>query len=305
LLRQIGDRPKPSLGLDRYTFPRGFWIIRVAISALLLFAAAAKGYALWQDRSSPVPLLNSQRTQLLAAEGEALIAIWLLTGFFPRTAWATTVVLFAAFCGSSLVMAIESRTSCGCAGRVVVSPWTAFAIDILVLGALTGWRPRKVLASGVAPSESRRALVTQACVAVGIAFVAGWLVHSPANPLTVEPAITDLGSFESGQGAAFRINLRNSGREPLRIFGVPSDCGCRVDLDLPFVLPAGQEQTVEVRIGTACGLSGPLQRRFGFVYTDDGERTLAVSGACSCILLTASDGKSDVKQPQPGSLTSN
>jgi hypothetical protein len=114
------------------------------------------------------PLLHSRPFLIGIVECELLFGLVLLSGIFgkgdrsnlperpngcfaqigsvpfsePRLTWALSLLCFSGFALISLYKGISGYSTCGCFGRVPVSPWYTFALDAAAVLALLRWRPR-------------------------------------------------------------------------------------------------------------------------------------------------------------------
>lgn len=110
----------------------------VFVGLLLLAAATLKLHQLVTE-----PYLSAVRggvdaplVALAIGAVELFLGTLLVTGFRgPRVRWAT-VALFLCFLVVSLTKAFGGAASCGCLGRIPVSPWWSAALDLGVLSAL-------------------------------------------------------------------------------------------------------------------------------------------------------------------------
>lgn len=116
---------------------RGYQVVRAVLGLLLLTAAGLKAY----DPLAQDSFLGSPRLHIAAIETETLLGLWLLSGWSVRASWVSALGLFSLLAGVSLWLALEGQSSCGCLGRVQVSPWAMFALDLAALMALAIWRP--------------------------------------------------------------------------------------------------------------------------------------------------------------------
>jgi hypothetical protein len=116
-------------------------MVRFAVAAILVVAAALKGYQLSTEPALSRTLLESRWFLVSVVECELLLAIWLLSSIRIRVAWGISTVCFATFAAVSLIKGVKGEASCGCFGRVPVNPWITFALDAVVVTALLAWWP--------------------------------------------------------------------------------------------------------------------------------------------------------------------
>src|SRR5437870_3759284 len=100
-------------------------IVRVALGLLLLTAGGLK----FAGRSiSAVPQAGwfaEPTLQIVVAEFELALGLFLLSGMFPFGAWVISFGTFAMFAGVSCFTGLNGESSCGCFGAVKASPWYA------------------------------------------------------------------------------------------------------------------------------------------------------------------------------------
>ncbi|MBI2826200.1 MAG: hypothetical protein HYX69_16085 [Planctomycetia bacterium] len=134
--------------------------LRAALGGVLLVAAGLKAYDLVSAPAAASPV----GSRLLAAalvEGEALLGLWLLSGFARRGAWRAALVAFALFACVSLYRGLSGAESCGCFGGVRVSPWWTFVGDLAAVFALWWWWPRRDLADALVPAAEAPEVVRE------------------------------------------------------------------------------------------------------------------------------------------------
>lgn len=234
------------------------------------------------DPAPPVSLFVSARWQFAFIELEILLGLWLISGLYPRGAWVAGVTGFGLLAGVSLYLAALGSPSCGCFGKLVVSPWLTSGLDIVALIALWHWRPQltssDTLSSPALALSIRSALRLTLWVIVLLTtcFVAlSFIDSSPSaafavlrgEPLTVEPPVTDLGSGVRGEVRTFRIQVRNHTDRSIRLIGGTADCSCVATIDLPIIVPARENRMLSVR-ATFGGTEGVFQQPF-VLLTDD------------------------------------
>jgi hypothetical protein len=248
----------------------------LVVTALLKVQGPADG-ALGQNT-----ILFSPRLRFAVMEAEALLGLWLLSGWAKRPAWLVTVAFFLIVAGFSFYLGLMGQSSCGCFGRIQVSPWNAFALDVACLATL-GW-VRPSFRRGEGESTVRSPRIREVLTIVGGAVVilticlAGVLMAGGSRPgdllarmrgdrLTVEPPVTDMGSDVAGQTRRFTVRLHNHLNRAVKIVGGTANCSCLATDDLPILIPPGESRPITV-FGAFKGSPGLFQQEFYF-YTDD------------------------------------
>lgn len=110
---------------------------------------------------------------LAVVEFELFFAFWLVSGVYPRATWVLAVVCFVTFASYSLWRATSGAASCGCFGRIEVNPWHTFAFDVLVVGALFLWRPRRHVVEETHERVGHARFARVACFVAGLWLVVG------------------------------------------------------------------------------------------------------------------------------------
>lgn len=118
-------------------------VIPIAFGLLLFSAAFLKGYELFE-----APLLDanpwySRAFQIAAVEAEWVLGLWLLSGLWRWGVRWAALAAFHTFLAVSVTRALAGEETCGCFGRVPISPIWMAALDLAAILALWLWRPPK------------------------------------------------------------------------------------------------------------------------------------------------------------------
>lgn len=114
---------------------------RVALGLLLIVATGLKAHQLATEPILGRGIFNSRWFLLGVVEWELLFGLWLLAGLWPRTTWVIALCCFGVFTAISLYKAISGEATCGCFGRLRVSPWFTLLLDISAILALLAFPP--------------------------------------------------------------------------------------------------------------------------------------------------------------------
>ena len=264
IARERSDSEGSDLSLARS--PIGFRIVRITLGLLLLAAASFKAYVLWTDPApslSAFAFISSPRWQLALIEAEVVLAIWLVSGLYPRIAWLAALLTFTLFAAASLYLGIAGRPSCGCFGKLEVNPWYTFGVDTLAVAALCYWRPRGNLLPVRLSGLERGSLRPTAYLAGGILLLAAgglaifslldWfssdaLAYLRGESLTVEPSVVDVGEGIRGATLDISVSVRNHSDRPIWLLGGRIGCACISTRDLPLILPPREVQTLTCKV---------------------------------------------------------
>lgn len=235
-------------------------------------------------------ILFSPRLQFAVMETETLLGLWLLSGWAKRAAWFLAVAFFLVVAGISLYLGLMGQSSCGCFGRIRVSPWNAFALDVACVAVLGLCWPsfRRAGKENTTATLWLREAITITCgtgvilaVCLGGVLMAGGsrpgdlLARMRGERISVEPPVTDMGSDVAGQKRRFTVRLHNHMDYTVRIVGGTTSCACIVSADLPVSIPPGGSVPVTISGGFK-GTPGLFQQEFVF-YTDDKEQHSVVA----------------------------
>jgi hypothetical protein len=234
---------------------RGFDVVRIVLGVLLLTVAGLKLYGLNVTAIPRAGWFATPQVQVVAAEWELVLGLWLLSGAYPAGAWLATVGTFLAFAGVSGFYGWVGVANCGCFGVIRTSPWTAFAVDVAALGLLAFARPRFPTGPGRPAAGAVAIPVGAAVVLTALTGVGAWLYGSPqaalarlrGEVLTASPDYVDFGVGTASHMLERTVEVRNWSERPVRLVGGTSDCSCVVTADLPLTIPPGEGRVVTVR----------------------------------------------------------
>jgi hypothetical protein len=207
------------------------------LAVLLLAAAGLKLNGLAVDPVSRMGLFSAAAFQVAVIEFEIFLAVWLLWGKQPLGSWATALGVFTIFAGVSAYQGWIGRASCGCFGRLPVSPWYAFGIDVAVLLALLLGRPDL----DAVRKQPRRMLMDllpavyglggAVAILVTLAGLASWLFGSPdaalarirGERISLYPRLVDVGTGAPGESREAAFEVVNRMGHPIRLIGAAKD----------------------------------------------------------------------------------
>jgi hypothetical protein len=112
--------------------------MRSLVGLLLIAAAVLKAVQLATDPTAA--LVDSLSRGLLPAQIgiELALGLIVLSGRYWHTLRWFVIVLFAAFAGYSLYLALSGAASCGCFGPIRIHPWWTFGLDLFVILGMLG-----------------------------------------------------------------------------------------------------------------------------------------------------------------------
>jgi hypothetical protein len=212
----------------------------------------------------------SPRVQLIGMEVEALVGLWLVSGYARRGAWVAGITLFAILAAVSVYLIAKDQTSCGCFGRVEVSPWASLTLDAACVFALAVARPAFDSARRVGFERA-----TVVLVAVGAAVFIGSF-STPAGMrvsarlrgevILLPYGDSDAGSAPRGEVRTVLVVAENLTDEPVKFVGGTASCSCVAIADFPLIVPPHAQVEVRVLVKFA-GETGTFLHNFEW-YTD-------------------------------------
>lgn len=124
------------------TRARWYPVVSRAVGAVFVAAAVLKGqdFVATPARGGPA-VTGGPWALLIQIQFELLVGAWLLCGVIRRAAWTVAVAACCTFLIVAISKAAAGEASCGCFGRVTVSPWGTAAFDLGAASALLASRP--------------------------------------------------------------------------------------------------------------------------------------------------------------------
>jgi hypothetical protein len=255
-------------------------IIRAALGALLLAAAGLKVHSLAVDPFHEDMFLDSPRLLIATIEIEIVLGLWLLSGWAARAAWVSALGFFGLLAAVSFFLAYSGQRSCGCLGRVNMSPWVMFAVDLGAIAALAFWppgrapdtRPSALIPQLLRIGAGALALVTLTLSVIPLGFgstaaALSWLRGEAV--ITADPLVSDVGKGAVREVRTFVVRLTNHSDRAVRLVEGVKDCECVWTKDLPLTLEKGESREVQLSMNFK-GTPGRFQYRF--VMSTDHER---------------------------------
>ncbi len=260
-------------------------LVRVALGLFLLVTAGLKIHGLAGGFISEHSFLASPRVQVLAIEIEAVLGLWLLSGWALRRAWAVALLFFAVLVLITTYSMWSGQRSCGCLGQVTVEPWIILCINVGIVALLLATFPRgldQYFRISMSPVVS-----TVAGAAVFLILIAGGFLLMSTDPakalarlrgesLSVRPNVSDVGEGREGEERSFDLQLINYADYPIRIIGGTSNCSCIATRSLPVILLPGETKSLEISIKFV-GSQGRFRNSFRLLTDDLIQPVAAVS----------------------------
>lgn len=210
------------------------------------------------------------------------------------------MVTFSLLASVSFVLGVIGVPSCGCFGKLRINPWLTFAFDVVALGALWRWRPEPLLFWTYARNSLTGLLRPSVQVASGVLIVLGvgfaslyMIDPSPSaavaflrgESLTIEPAVSDVGTGELDEERDFQITVQNHTDRAIRLIGGTVSCWCVATGDLPATVPPRETRILAVKY-IFRGKAGGFQESF-VLFTDDPDHPAVVARVSGTVIETS------------------
>lgn len=259
------------------------------VGLVLLAAAALKTSGLSYDAIAKSGTMNAPLAQTYLILFEAVLAVWLLSGWRAVAAWLTAGCTFTGFAAFSLYAAWVGQASCGCFGSVQVSPWITACFDIGILGGLWFFRPLHTTVPGDYRPELARAVRTVVGFSLGVVAVAGIatgasyaafgspekaLARLRGKVLVATPGLVQLGHGKTDDELVGQIQLENLSDIPIRVISGTADCRCVSDSDLPITISPHGQATLSVKMRLRSQTGGELTRMLTLVCDHPQQRVV-------------------------------
>jgi hypothetical protein len=138
-------------------------MLLVASGSLKAYDAAAGG--------SAILILAMPLWAIIAiVEFEWAFGLWLIAGLHAQGTRKFAIACFAVFALISLSKSSQGESSCGCFGRIRVSPWLMFFLDVLAVALLVTFRPSSPRGVTNRSNPMAVAMILTICVWVGGAW---------------------------------------------------------------------------------------------------------------------------------------
>lgn len=242
-------------------------IVQTCCGTFLLVAVALKVLGKSDPNTADSLGFFSPRKQLLGMEIETIVGIWLVSGYARRSAWLAGVALFAILAAVSAYLGWIGQTSCGCFGKVEVSPWVSLIADVVALVLLLATCPKEVLSTHSLPPLAGALLVV--CVlacANSSESLRREIARLRGDSLFVSGSDVEVGPGKEGESRDVLVTVENFSTAEYRLIGGSASCGCIATSELPINIPAGGKATVTVKVRYV-GSAGRFRHSY-FWYTD-------------------------------------
>jgi hypothetical protein len=218
-------------------------IVQIGVAATLIIAAAFQMSALLSSHSGELLPGMPRLFQFLFPELEFCLAIWLLSGIYPRASTLLSVFMFIGFAIVNGYSLTRGQSNCHCFGSIQVPTPLAFAIDLVAIFMLLRWnnkQERGQSAPALALANTNLVLI---CIA-GIFLLGGAIASTVLfrNDAEIERYVTtnvslhNFGPVPQNEVYKHVFLLHNGWVKPVIVERILSSCGCTTTEDLEGVV---------------------------------------------------------------------
>jgi len=241
---------------------------------VLAFSALMKYLAFGSTSSSPLFEIAPQ-LEWIVIQLELLLAVWLVTGWLTRMAWAVSLFFFSSFAGATLLMVVQGRSSCGCLGAVEFNPLWMLLFDVGLMSVLIAccrtsfssldgreaasesaayksmWRTRGGLIVGMVIMVA--GFTTSQVLMGNSSGLSSWVAEALPARLSgqyvlADPAVVDGGTGPVGGWQLIEIPIRNRSEQAVMLLGAEKTCRCQAGDNLPVAIPPLGKAVVQVKV---------------------------------------------------------
>jgi hypothetical protein len=166
-----------------YIVAHSYDFLRLLVSLALLFAAGLKASQLSSEYLPLSSLWESRFFLTILVLTEIGVGIWLIFGIYAKWSRIAALALFLEFFIYSLLQGLIGQQSCGCLGKMDISPWLMCMFDAVVVAALLSLRPT-LYENPLTNSGSGRLLVfVIVYLLIAIPAATNMILYYPRAPL--------------------------------------------------------------------------------------------------------------------------
>lgn len=238
----------------------------------MLAAAVAKSYQLTTELLGWSAFTTVEALSIVLIGVEVGLAVLLLSGRYARLARWLIVICFLAFAGYSFYAGTAGHRTCGCLGKVPLSPWASLVFDLIVIGVFSftkpvaGWQGLyRSLIPYFAGSVlllfalSATSLLLFGSIPIGLSALAG-------ERVVVSPTVLRMGSAERGAHREITVNVTNLDSKPVQLLGAQQCVLFYLTDKLPIELAPGEHRDLHL-IAIFESASGERVRNSLLLYT--------------------------------------
>jgi hypothetical protein len=233
------------------TAGRGWLIVRLALGVLLVVTAVLMMTGGSADALRTALPIVSPRLYASGVMAEFILGVWLLSGLAPAWSRLCGLGFFGLLAALSFQLGVTGQASCGCLGKLPVSPWWAFAVDVTAIGGLLVFRPGELMPGirkglPIAVGGVALAALVVGCFLGAFGSLNRLIAMTQGKSLVPTRSSFEVGEGPPGASRSIEVSVTNYSDRPVTIVGGTSDCRCMMLTQLPVAVPPYAERTVAV-----------------------------------------------------------
>ena len=258
-------------------------------AAVLLTAAILKSYFLTIEAGGDIT--QEQGSGLLLSSIEFSLGLWLLSGIARRHSLLACTFWFAVCVLWSVLNWLSGSRTCGCAGRIEISPLLSLAASFILLLSLIAIQRFSVAKPSTKGELARMRLAlcvfSQVSVLIYIStfFIVGsprWvLAYFEESPIVIVPSRVEIGACASGDTRVVKVEIKNVTVREVKIQSIQTDCACTTLIDPPGHLAPGEIVAIDVRVRCVGNPQAGFHQQIRVYAVDGGLHTVPV--VCGCL----------------------
>ena len=158
-------------------------LLRLFVSFALLSAAGLKAYELANEYIFPASVWDSRPFLILLVLIELGLGLWLLFALYAEWSRLAALALFLEFLVFSLVQGLVGYKSCGCLGKLEISPWLTLVFDAIVVCALLALQPKQSGGPKLSSARLRLFALMMVYGLVAAPAVTNMILYFPRAPM--------------------------------------------------------------------------------------------------------------------------
>jgi hypothetical protein len=226
-----------------------FGSVASIVAAVLATAALAKLYQIFTEVIDPKAMTGTEYRMVFWSAGELALALLLLSGRELKAVRFLTLGVLGAFAIYNAYQGLTGEATCGCFGRLPVSPWLTLTLDVLLLAAVV-WSRVDGGEGAAAPVLGWPAFAGAGCIclaALGLGHfaygsVTELLAVASFEELSLSPPALRVGAGHGGSFCKVPVTLTNHSPREIEVVGAQQDCFFFVADSLPFTLAPGERR---------------------------------------------------------------
>jgi hypothetical protein len=253
---------------------KAFTWLGCALAFILFAAALAKCCQLAAELVDWAAMTGDEYFQLLVVAMELAVAMLLMSGRMRHVARFAAFGLFAVFTAVNLYLVVTGEPSCGCFGKVPISPVVTLILDLAILVGLALFRPKYATSESsiwrsLAPPALAGAAVSVVLVGTSLWFgsLQAAVAQLGGQSLSAYPTVSRIGAGEMDARRELKLTIWNHDSISIQLLGAKQNCNFFVADKLPLELAPGEQRELRCVAGYVSLHKTPRFRHSITLYT--------------------------------------